>query len=41
MRKFYQQGRIKTLIKYILLNTAFMLLALIGGVIISFIAFML
>lgn len=41
MRRFYEQGRIKTFIKYILLNTAFMFLAMIGGIIISFIAFML
>lgn len=41
MRQFYQQGWFKTLIKYILLNTAFMFLAAIGGIIISFIAFML
>ncbi len=41
MRQFYQQGRLKTLIKYIILNSAFMVMALIGGIIISFIAFML
>jgi len=41
MRQFYQQGRIKTLIKYILLNSAFMIMASIGAIIISFIAFML
>ena len=41
MRQFYQQGWFKTLVKYILLNTAFMFLAAIGGIIISFIAFML
>ena len=40
MRNFYQQGRFKTFIKYILLNGAFMFLALIGGLIISFIAFL-
>lgn len=40
MRTFYGQGRIKTLIKYILLNSAFIVLALIGGIIISFIAFL-
>ena len=39
LRNFYQQGRIKTIIKYIILNTFFVILALIGGVIISFIAF--
>jgi cation transport ATPase len=41
MRQFYQQGRIKTLIKYIILNSAFMIMASIGAIIISFIAFML
>ncbi|MCP4882326.1 MAG: DUF3667 domain-containing protein [Flavobacteriales bacterium] len=41
MRRFYEQGRFKTFIKYIILNTGFMFLALIGGSIISFIAFML
>ncbi|MGI9531163.1 DUF3667 domain-containing protein [Lutimonas sp.] len=40
MRNFYGQGWFKTLIKYILLNTAFMLLALVGGLIISFLAFL-
>jgi 4-amino-4-deoxy-L-arabinose transferase-like glycosyltransferase len=40
MRTFYEQGRIKTLIKYILLNSGFLVLALIGGIIISFIAFL-
>ena len=39
LRNFYGQGRIKTIIKYILLNTFFLILALIGGVVISFIAF--
>ena len=39
LRNFYQQGRIKTIIKYLILNTFFVILALIGGVIISFIAF--
>ena len=39
LRNFYMQGRIKTIIKYILLNTFFVILAAIGGVIISFIAF--
>lgn len=41
MRQFYQQGRIKTLVKYIILNSAFMVMAAIGAIIISFIAFML
>ena len=40
MRKFYGQGWFKTFIKYIMLNTAFVFLAIIGGVIISFLAFM-
>jgi hypothetical protein len=40
MRNFYEQGRFKTFIKYILLNAAFLFLALIGGLIISFIAFL-
>ena len=40
MRKFYGQGWFKTFIKYILLNTAFMVLALMGGLIISFLAFL-
>ena len=40
MRNFYEQGHFKTFIKYILLNGAFMFLALIGGLIISFIAFL-
>lgn len=40
MRQFYQQGRFKTIIKYFILNMAFFVLALIGGVIISFLAFL-
>lgn len=40
MRKFYGQGWFKTFIKYILLNTSFIILALIGGIIISFLAFL-
>jgi len=40
MRKFYGQGWFKTLIKYILLNSAFMVFAIIGGLIISFLAFL-
>ncbi len=39
MRKFYGQGRIKTFIKYIILNFSFVILAIIGGVIVSFLAF--
>lgn len=40
MRNFYGQGWFKTLIKYILLNTSFLILALMGGIVISFLAFM-
>ena len=40
MKKFYGQGWFKTLIKYILLNIAFLFLALLGGLIISFLAFL-
>ena len=40
MQNFYEQGKIKTLIKYLLLNIFFAILALIGGIIISFIAFL-
>lgn len=39
MRNFYEQGRFKTFIKYIVLNIAFMILSLIGGAAISFLAF--
>lgn len=39
MRNFYEQGRFKTFIKYILLNISFLALSLIGGTIISFLAF--
>ncbi len=39
LRNFYQQGRIKTIIKYLILNVFFVILASIGGVVISFIAF--
>ena len=39
MRNFYGQGRFKTIIKYLILNNAFMILASVGAVIISFIAF--
>jgi len=41
MRNFYEQGRIKTFIKYLLLNSAFILLASIGSVVIAFLAFVL
>ncbi|WKK65560.1 DUF3667 domain-containing protein [Lutimonas zeaxanthinifaciens] len=40
MRQFYQQGRFKTIIKYFILNLAFLVMSLIGGVIISFLAFL-
>ena len=40
MRKFYGQGWFKTLIKYIMLNSAFLFFAIIGGLIISFLAFL-
>lgn len=40
MKRFYGQGWFKTLVKYFLLNTSFLILALIGGMIISFLAFL-
>lgn len=40
MKNFYGQGWFKTIIKYLFLNFSFMILAAIGGVIISFLAFM-
>lgn len=40
MRQFYQQGRFKTIIKYFILNSAFLIMSLIGGIIISFLAFL-
>ena len=40
MRNFYEQGRLKTLIKFIMLNTSFLILAAIGAVIVSFLAFL-
>jgi len=39
LRNFYKQKRVKTVIKYFLLNTFFMFLSTIGFIIISFIAF--
>jgi len=39
LRNFYKQGKIKTIIKYFMLNTAFVFLAFIGLIIISFLAF--
>lgn len=41
MRNFYKQNRFKTIIKYLILNFTFQTLAFIGGLIISFIAFLL
>lgn len=40
LRNFYGQGWFKTIIKYLILNFSFMILAAMGGVIISFLAFM-
>lgn len=40
MRSFYEQGWIKTTIKFLILNFSFMILALVGGLIISFLAFL-
>jgi len=39
LRNFYKQGRLKTIIKFILLNFAYFFLATIGTIIISFITF--
>jgi hypothetical protein len=39
LRNFYKQRRIKTIIKFILLNFAYFFLAIIGGLITSFITF--
>lgn len=39
MRYFYGQGRFKTIFKYIVLNFSFLFLALLGGIVISFLAF--
>ena len=39
LRNFYKQRRIKTIIKFILLNFAYLFLAAIGGLITSFITF--
>ena len=41
LRNFYKQGRIKTIIKYFILNTIFVMLSSIGFIIISFLAFVL
>jgi len=40
LRNFYRQGWFKTFIKYFILNTFYFILALIGGIIVSFIAFL-
>lgn len=40
MRSFYEQGRFKTIVKFIMLNSSFMILAVIGAVIVSFLAFL-
>jgi len=40
LRSFYNQGWFKTLVKYLMLNFFFVILAGIGGIIISFLAFM-
>jgi hypothetical protein len=39
MRTFYEQGRLKTIVKFLMLNFFFMILAGIGAVIVSFLAF--
>ena len=39
MRAFYGQGRFKTIVKFLMLNFSYLILAIIGGVIVSFIAF--
>ncbi len=40
LRSFYEQGRIKTIVKFILLNNYYMFLALIGFVIVAVISFL-
>lgn len=40
LKNFYKQGIIKTFIKYILLNSFYIFLTTIGGIIVSFIAFL-
>jgi len=39
LRNFYKQGRFKTFVKYIILNSFYFILTLIGGILVSFIAF--
>ena len=41
MKRFYGQHWIKTILKFFILNTVFVALAIIGLVIISFLAFVL
>ena len=41
LRNFYKQSRTKTVIKFFMLNTVFIILSTVGGVIISFLAFVL
>ncbi len=40
MRNFYEQGRIKTIVKFVLLNTYYMFLALAGFSIVAILSFM-
>ena len=40
LRNFYKQGWFKTFIKYFILNSFYLILAIIGGVLVSFIAFL-
>lgn len=39
MRKFYAQGRVKTILKFILLNVIFFILAIVGGIVSFLISF--
>ncbi len=41
LRNFYKQSRTKTIVKYFMLNTVFIILSTIGGIIISFLTFVL
>ncbi len=40
LRNFYKQGWFKTFIKYFILNSFYLILAIIGGIAISFLAFL-
>ena len=40
LHNFYQQGRFKTIIKFFILNFFFVILSFIGGIVISFLAFL-